>query len=387
MRGLSLALIGILALHVGCQGHAHAPAADAAAEAKPDAGDAGDLQKKRGLKLDDAMLQNVTVEEALSESVPALLTATGKVQFDEDRMARILAPVSGQVVKLPLRVGDRVAQGQTLFYIHSREAAAAIAEHVESHKDLDLAEKTQAMTRDLFEHQAASRMSLQQAESDLVKARGRVARTEETLRVLGVDLEEGGARLDPRVPVRAPLAGTVVERRVTEGQFVQPDPNPLLVIADLSSVWVLGDVYERDLRLVRVGQKAEVRAAAYPDERFTARVERISDTIDPGTRAVKVRFLVANPSFRLKPEMFAAMTLVLSESRTVVTVPVKAVFSEAERTYVFVLASPHHFQRRQVEVAPDLSGRACIVSGLKAGERVVADGALLLRLQQAKKES
>src|SRR5262249_17428327 len=150
-----------------------------------------ELQKKRGLKLDDAMLQNVTVEEALTESVPSLLTATGKVQFDEDRMARILAPVSGQVVKTPPRVGDRVAQGQTLFYVNSREAAAAIAEHVESHKDLDLAEKTQAMTRDLFEHQAASRIALQQAESDLVKARGRVARTEETLRVLGVDLEEG----------------------------------------------------------------------------------------------------------------------------------------------------------------------------------------------------
>ena len=150
---------------------------------------------------------------------------------------------------------------------------------------------------------------------------------------------------------------------------------------------MLADVYERDLRRVHPGQKAEVTAAAYPEERFAARVARISDTVDPASRTVKVRFQVANPGFRLKPEMFASATLVLAESRRVVTVPAKAVFNESERNYVFVQQSPHHFQRRQVEVAPDVSGRARVLRGLSPGDRVVTDGALLLRLEQGKTES
>ena len=385
MRAATIAALA-LALQIACQRGARTP------EAAP--GDDGDkspdgveVQGKRGLKLDDKMLKNISIEEARSETLPALLTATGKVQFNEDRMARILAPVSGQVLRLKVNVGDTVASGDALFFIHSREVAAAITEHLESHKDLELAEKTAAMTRDLFEHQAASRIALQQSESDLVKARGRVARTEESLRVLGVAVSEAPEPLDPRIPVRSPLGGTVIERRVTEGQFVQTDGNPLVVIADLSSVWVLADVYERDLRRVHPGQKAEVTAAAYPEERFIARVARMSDTVDPASRTVKVRFLVANPGLRLKPEMFASATLVLAESRTVMTVPAKAVFNESERNYVFVQQSPHHFQRRQVEVAPDVSGRALVLRGLSPGDRVVTDGALLLRLEQGKTES
>jgi cobalt-zinc-cadmium efflux system membrane fusion protein len=302
-------------------------------------------------------------------------------------MARILAPVSGQVARLDARVGDAVRARQVVLLIDSREVAAAIAEHLESHRDLDLAEKTYAMTRDLFDHQAASRIALEQAASELTKARGRVARTEESLRVLGLDPSEGEQKLDPRIPVRAPLGGSVIERRVTEGQFVQPDGNALLVIADLASVWVVADVFERDLGRVHPGQRAEVATAAYPDARFIARVERLSDTVDPSSRTVKVRFLVENPSRRLKPEMFAHVTLVLGESARTLTVPARAVFSEGEASFVFVRDSGGRFSRRRVETVPDGPGRARVRSGLEMGERVVVDGALLLRLEQNKQET
>src|SRR5439155_27223945 len=129
------------------------------------------------------------------------LVVAGKVQFDEDRVARILAPLAGQIVELHAKVGDLVRKGQPLCAISSREVAAAVAEHLESHKDLDLAVKTFAMMQDLFEHQAASRIALQQAQNDQAKTRSRVGRADQELRVLGLRDEDAIARFDGRLPI------------------------------------------------------------------------------------------------------------------------------------------------------------------------------------------
>ena len=336
------------------------------------------------LRIDASMLSQIKVERVGETLLPSLLAATGKVQFNEDQMARILTPVNGQVQQLNVKVGDAVQKNERLFFLKSREVAAAVTEHLEDHKDLDLAEKNYAMTKDLFEHQAASRIALQQSESDLAKAKARVARTEEALRVLGLRVEENdlSGELSSLIPITAPLGGTIIERRVTDGQFVQPDSNPLLIIADLSSVWVLADIFERDLHRVHVGQKAEVRTEAYPEQQFLARVSRISDVIDPATRTVKVRFLVSNPGALLKPEMFASVTLILNESARGLTIPAKALFSEGGRNYVYLRSGELEFSRRQVEVATEESSRLRVTSGLNAGDQVVTQGALLLRQQE-----
>jgi cobalt-zinc-cadmium efflux system membrane fusion protein len=330
------------------------------------------------------MLSQIKVERVGETLLPSLLAATGKVQFNDDQMARILTPVNGQVQQLNVKVGDAVQKNERLFFLKSREVAAAVTEHLEDHKDLDLAEKNYAMTKDLFEHQAASRIALQQSESDLAKAKARVARTEEALRVLGLKVEENdlSGELSSLIPITAPLGGTIIERRVTDGQFVQPDSNPLLFIADLSSVWVLADIFERDLHRVHVGQKAEVRTEAYPEQQFLARVSRISDVIDPATRTVKVRFLVSNPGALLKPEMFASVTLILNESARGLTIPAKALFSEGGRNYVYLRGGELKFSRRQVEVVTEESSRFRVTSGLNAGDQVVTQGALLLRQQE-----
>src|SRR5439155_6813311 len=133
------------------------------------------------------------------------------------------------------------------------------------------------------------------------------------------------------------LTGTVIEKKVTDGQFVQPDVNPLITIADLSSVWVLADVFERDLRFVSVGSRADVLADAYPDEHFSARVSHINDVVDPNTRAVKVRFLVANPGQRMKPEMFASARVAVQETQRGLSLPADAVINERGRSYDYVV--------------------------------------------------
>ncbi|PYQ92698.1 MAG: efflux RND transporter periplasmic adaptor subunit, partial [Acidobacteria bacterium] len=180
-------------------------------------------------------------------------------------------------------------------------------------------------------------------------------------------------------PVRAPIGGTVIERTVTNGQFVGPENTPLLVIADLSTVWVEADVFERDLRHINAGQKADVTAAAYPNDHFNAQVARIGAVIDAQTRTAKVRFLVANPNARLKPGMYASMTLYLPESSSSLTLPAKAVFVENSRTFAYVQTGPLAFSRREIETAAGSSDRLRVVRGLEPGDRVVADGVLLLR--------
>jgi cobalt-zinc-cadmium efflux system membrane fusion protein len=385
---VGLALTVALAIELaGCEPKSATPAVTTEALAKP-APQAKTKADPETVGVEPGMLANIKIETVKEQALPRLLTATGKVQFNEDQTARILAPLPGQVLEFNLRVGDAVKKDQVLFSIKSREVAALVSDYQQTQRDQDLAEKTYNMTKDLYEHQAASRVSFQQAEADLTKARSQVGRSEESLRVLGLDpkqvLESSGLRT--LVPVRCPISGSVIERTVTLGQFVQADATALLTVADLSSVWVMVDIFERDLHLIHPGQRVQVTAAAYPDRAFTAHVDRINDRVDPETRTIKVRLLVANTGMLLKPEMFITASLVLNESTRVVTVPAAALVSEGDRSYAFVETADRRFGRRAVLASPDGPGRVRVSSGIQTGDRVVIDGALLLRFRQKQEQ-
>ena len=373
-----LALTGALAL-AGCGGKAQGEPVDAGS---PHA--APSEHPSDAVEVEAAMLPNLHIETVKESSLPQLLRATGKVQFNEDRTSRVLAPLPGQVMDLRARVGDAVQKDEVLFSIKSREVTAMANELLDSQRDESLAQKTYNMTKDLFEHQAAARISLQQAEGDLAKAKAHVARAAEALRVLGIDVNEveQGAGVHSLAPVRAPASGTVIDRPLTPGQFVQADSTPLITIADLSTVWVLVDIFERDIHLVKPGLPVQITAAAYPDRHFAATVERISDKVDPESRTLKVRLLVSNPGLLLKPEMFLTATLAINQTARGLTIPAKARFTEGDRSYVFVATGERTFERRAIETGGEGEDRLRIVSGLKQGDRVVTDGALLLRFRQ-----
>jgi len=366
---------------VGCGAHS-AAVSDSPAS---DSGPATTREKAAEVTISDAMAGSIRVEPAREIDLARTFTIAGKVQFDEERVARVLAPLAGQIVDLTIKVGDMVRKGQMLCAINSREVAAAVGEHVESHKDLDLAERTATMTQDLFDHQAASSMALQQAQNDLAKARARVARTEEALRVLGLDPDAAPIdRFGGRVPIVSPLGGTIIERRITNGQFVQSDSAPIITVADLSMLWVVGDIGERDLHLVSVGDEATISTAAYAGELFQGRVNHISDVIDPATRTAKVRVTVPNPHGRLKPEMFASIALAGEPTRSL-TLPGRAVFIENGSTWVYVATAPRKFARRAVDIAPEQGSQRRVLGGLSPGDRIVVDGALLLRSEEDKR--
>jgi membrane fusion protein, heavy metal efflux system len=388
--GLIAMMLGI----VGCQSKT-SEASSVSAPSASSAGPAGisaspdSAAKADTVEVDPNMMANIRIEQVREQTLHRQLTATGKVQFNEDHMARVLAPLPGQVVDLQVRVGDTVRKDQVLFSIKSREVAVLVTEYLESQRDLDLAEKTHTMTKDLFEHQAASRIAFRQAASDLEKAQSHVARAEEALHVLGLDPKEidktGGLR--SLIPVLAPQSGNVIERTLTPGQFVQADSTALLTVADVATVWVLLDVFESDIHLVHPGDKVQVTATAYPDRPFNATVDRISDKVDPETRTLKVRLLVSNPGLLLKSEMFVAASLELSERTTGVTVPAKALLSEDDRSYIFVATGERRFERRLVSAIPDGSGRMRVTSGIRTGDRIVTDGALLLSFRQKQSQN
>jgi cobalt-zinc-cadmium efflux system membrane fusion protein len=332
------------------------------------------------LVLEPAMAKEVRVEAVESTKLPATLKAYGKIQFNEDHTGVVLAPLPGLVSRLSVKVGEVVRKNDALFMVSSRDITAAVGDYIDSRKDLELSEKTYVMTKDLFENHAAAAISLRQAENDQAKARGKVARTQSTLKALGVDLQ--GEEITSLVPVRSPLQGTVIERKVTEGQFVTGDGTALITIADLSSVWIVADLFERDLPKVCVGQRAEVTTIAYPSERFKGQVERISDVVDSVTRTVKVRLLVPNADGRLKPEMFASILLFMKEAEPALTIPSHAVFIEGGRHFIYVEQSPGRFQRRRVEVVSGPEGRLKVLDGVKAEERVASEDVMLLRAQE-----
>jgi membrane fusion protein, heavy metal efflux system len=336
---------------------------------------------ERAVVLTDTKLSDIRTDEVRERDRPGTLAASGKVQFDEGRVGRVLVPLAGPILELRAQVGDLVTKGQTLCVVQSREAALAVGDHIESHKDLELAEKTAAMSQDLFDHQAASKIALQQALNDLAKARSRVTRNEEALRALGLHDEDINAQTSGRVPVVSPLAGSVIERRVIEGQLAQADGTPIFTIADLSTVWVVGDIFERDLQAVAVGDNAAITTTAYP-EPFAGRVTYISAVIDPATRTAKVRLSVANPSGRLKPEMFASIAFGARAHDRVLTVPSRAAFTEDGRTWVYIAEGRGRFVRRAIEVAQEAGDERRVLSGLQAGERVVVDGVLLIRQEE-----
>jgi cobalt-zinc-cadmium efflux system membrane fusion protein len=386
VRLISILFMALIAVAItGCQKSSVSEASAATPDAKSAAAK-GEISNE--VELDPAMLANIHVEAVRADAGRSNLSGTGKVQFNDDRTARILAPLPGQVIDFQLHVGDPIQKDQVLFSIRSREVASLVTDYLQSQRDLDLAQKTYNMNKDLFEHQAASRISFQQAENDLAKANTQVARGEEGLRVLGIDpkeaVKDGGLR--SLIPVRSPMAGTLIERNLTPGQYVQADSTALLTIADLSSVWVLVDVFERDIHLVRVGQKVQVVAAAYPDRRFPASVERISDKVDPDSRTLKVRLLVSNPNLLLKPEMFITSALELSGGGGALSVPAGAVFTEAGKSYVFVAKTERRFERRLIVATPDAEGRLRVTSGLRVGDRVVTDGAMLVDYRRKLKQ-
>jgi membrane fusion protein, heavy metal efflux system len=341
-------------------------------------------------------LKNLTIEPVAARDFTVDREVTGRVGFNEDRLTPVFPAYSGRVVEALATKGQFVRMGQPLLVIESPDYVEAQNNLAVARGDLDratvnlkTAQVSAERARRLFTYEAISKKDLQNSEAALALALGELERSRGALRVAQARLELFGktagavrrlkAGVDRHITIASPISGTVVERQVGPGQVVKPDTSsPLFQISDLSDLWVHGDVFESDLARIRLGAPAKISVESYPDRVFPARVSFINPSVDPVTRTVHVRCRVSNPRGLLKPEMFARMTIVAAAKQSVPVIPASAVVGSGEISFVLVEEAPGRFRKRKVEIGHEVDGSVMIKSGLKAGERIVTKGAVLL---------
>lgn len=317
--------------------------------------------------------QKLTVAEVKTEIMQRKLVTPAAVEADIARLAKISPPLAGRVIKVHVKFGDTVNQGSPLIAMSSPELVAAQSEYLKAQSAFAQAERTVARQKDLLEHGIGAQRELDQAETERDTARSELARAGIRLKLLGMEPGNLGGSLT----VTSPIFGRVVDITTTNGQYQNDPATVLMVIADLSVVWVTANVQERDLRRVHVGDEAVASFAAYPGETFGGKVLFVGDLLDPETRTIKVRVAYENGKALFKPGMFATVTFKSSPIPELV-VPTSAVVLSGEQSSVFVEVAGWTFERRTVEVGEQSDDKIEILRGLTTGDRIVTSNAVLL---------
>jgi cobalt-zinc-cadmium efflux system membrane fusion protein len=335
-----------------------------------------------------AQRQRLHLVSIASTSYRPVVEVTGTVAFDGDQATTVLSPVSGPVTRVLVQPGDRVSGGQPLAYVTSPDFAAAVADfRTAAASERNLA-RIARLDSALFANDALARRDLEQAQTDALAAHADREAALAQLRALGLDqatltaLDSGDAVPVVEAAIRAPLAGTVVERLVSPGQLLEAGATPAFTVANLSRMWVMASVFESDLPSVRVGDAALVSLTNLPDT-VNGRVDNIAAEVNTETRATSVRIVVPNPDQLLKKDMYVRVTVQSRHPRRGMLVPVSAVLRDADnRPIVYVAADSLGFERRSITLGARQDSSYEVMDGLQPGDRVVTEGGLFLQFAE-----
>ncbi len=329
-------------------------------------------------------IQVVSVEKS---KVPRALRLTGAVAYNAFKTTPVFSAVGGPVQEILSEPGQNVRAGQTLLTVTSPDYSAARSAFLKAVTAFQLTDKNYERSKDLYEHKAIAERDLQQAESDRAQAQADQQSAEDALRALGIRDPESLVKEPPKttgqIPVPAPVAGQIVERLVGPGQLLQAGTTQCFTISDMSTVWVLVNVYQNDLAYVRVGDSVDITTDAYPDI-FRGKISYIADALDPNTRTLQARIVTQNPGYKLKKDMYVTATAHAGALANALTVPDAAILRDTEnQPFAYVQVAPNQFARRLVRVGDSQDGRTLIQDGLKEGEHVVGDGSLFLQFKNS----
>ncbi len=306
----------------------------------------------------------------------AELKATGTVFPDISREVPVISLANGRVVDIKTRLDDNVKKGQLLFSVQSPDITNAFDAYLKAVNDEQLANKANIRAQDLFKHGAISQAMAEQAEDAEKDAKADLAAADEQLKILGVDKNHPSSVVN----VYAPISGVIIAQNVTNAAaagVTLSGSATAFTIADLSSVWIICDVYENDIPKLQLGQEARIKLDAYPDRPLTGRISDIGPVLDPSLRTAKVRIEVANPGI-LKLGMFVTATFSSLKKEHFTVVPADAVLHLHDRDWVYVPAGGNQFRRIEVRAGDVLAGnRQKILSGLEPGQQVVTNALLL----------
>src|SRR5882672_3353113 len=325
----------------------------------------------------------LTVGPVAQREIQRKLVLPAVVEADPARTVKVMPPVTGRVTELKVQLGGRVLQGQELAVIDSGDLAQAYSDIEKARSVLTLTKKGLDRQLGLEKAGGAAIKDREQAQSDYDQAVAELERAQSRLRAIGVPAEApppqaGEGRVGGRLlTLKAPAAGSVIDLQAARGAFLNDPTAAIMTIANLGTVWVTANLPEKDTALVTKGQDVDVVFSAYPGEVFAGKVLFISDVLDPDTRRTKIRIAFDNPDMKLKPNMFADATF-LAPRQTMQVVPTQALVLKDETDRVFVEVAPWTFEARPVEVGFQQSDQAVVEHGLKAGERIVVKGGVLL---------
>ncbi len=323
-------------------------------------------------------VQVLTVEPT---TLQRTLRLTGSVAYNNFHTTPVITQVSGPVSRVVVVPGQRVTLAEPMLYVASPDFSQLRTNYLKAKDAYALAQKAAARARDLYQHHAIAEQNLEQAESAEVQAGGDLAAAEAALKVLGITDPDALVKSPPsfEVPVRAPIAGQVVEQNVAVGQLVQTGATQCFLLSDTSNVWVLVNVYQKDLPNVQVGDPVTIQTESYPDV-FHGRISYVAASLDPNTRTLQARIETGNPGEKLKKDMYVVATVDAGTIQNAIALPDSAVLRDSENMpFVYVESSSQQFGRRAVTIGDSLNGQTQVTSGLKPGDRVVGNGSLFLQ--------
>jgi cobalt-zinc-cadmium efflux system membrane fusion protein len=359
------------------------------------------------LRLTASQWSTVTVQPVEQQAFRSEFRTEGKIAIDQNLSTRIFAPYAGRVTKLMVAPGDDVQKGQLLFVIAAadsvdaqRDFVVALTTRNKAVSQTNLAQIVERRMSTLAKDRAASQREWQEAQANLTAAENDSRSAEialqaarNRLRLVGktdaeIEAFEKTGALTPDAPVYAPLAGTVLQRKIGPGQYVSAgagDSDPVFLIGDTSKVWIAAYVRETDVAKVRIGERLMFKVLTQPDRVFETRIDYVAPGIDPDSRRLLVRASVDNADGLLKPEMFASVTIVTSDGRPTPAVPLDAVIYEGSNARVWVVGDDHSVELRQIKLGQSSERMIQVLDGLQAGEKIVTRGSLFIdRMTTAK---
>ncbi|MDE3155833.1 MAG: efflux RND transporter periplasmic adaptor subunit [Acidobacteriota bacterium] len=377
----ALATVAALALAAAACGSSPAPTAAAQASDQPGYFTVPAAQR--------AQLQVMKVEPA---DLPIDVRTTGTVDWDNDQTTQAITQVSGPIQRIVAGTGTHVKAGDPLLYVSSPDMAGAVSAYRSAENRLELAKRTLDRNRDLLAHHAIAVKDLESSQADYNDAQTTVQNALQTLKIYGVspdELKQAEAQNVPIVPelaMRAPISGTVVQKLVYPGQYIQAGATAAFVISNVSTVWVQGNLYERDLQTVRVGNTVDITTPAY-DRVFHGTVSYIGAMLDPATRTTPVRVVTANPDGLLKKDQFVDLTIHSGAIKHTLVVPTSAVlYNDENFPFVYLEAGPGRFAQRLVKTGVQQGKQFEILEGLKAGDPIVSEGSVFLQFAQSNQQ-
>jgi len=322
--------------------------------------------------LTETLSNQKELAEVTTQTVESELTLTGKISFNEDKVARVFPLAGGFVRDLNVELGDYVNKGQTMAIIRSPEIAGFTREGVAAESQVRLAEKNAQVAAELYKSGNISEVELINAQRELENAKGELARIQAVLDMYG-------AGTGSTYPIKSPVSGVIVQKNIALNMELRTeDISPAFIVGNLDEVWVMANIYESDITKIKEGYDAEVTTISYPDKIFRGKIDKIFSLMDAESKVVKARITLKNENYELKPEMFANVKVTYKEPVKKMTIPSHALIFDKSRYFVMVYKADDDIETREVSVYKDTGNLIYVESGLKEGEKVMTKFNLLV---------